>query len=80
MIAEASLDIMVQALLWVMDGFNVIELPLELIETLYTITCYGVWVVGGDVLGIIGASIAFWMVFKFAVGLVIWIYELIPFI
>lgn len=40
--------------------FEIINLPMDTIEVLTTITCYGVWVVGADILAIFTASVLFW--------------------
>ena len=58
--------------------FEIVHLPLDLISTLYTILCYGVWVVGADVLLLFTGSVMGWLVFKSSVGLIIWLYKLLP--
>lgn len=59
-------------------GFEIINLPMDTIEVLTTITCYGVWVVGADILAIFTASVLFWWSIKFTVGLLVWLWELLP--
>ena len=51
--------------------FEIVHLPIDTISTLYTILCYGVWVVGADVLLLFTGSVMGWLVFKSSVGLVI---------
>lgn len=58
--------------------FEIINLPLDLISTLYTIMCYGVWVVGADVFLMFTGSVMMWVTFKGTVGLIIWLYKLVP--
>ena len=58
--------------------FEIVNLPLDLVSTLYTILCYGVWVVGADVLLLFTGSVMGWLIFKATVGLLIWLYKLIP--
>ena len=60
------------------SAFQIINLPLDLISTLYTILCYGVWVVGTDVLLLVFTSVMGWLTFKASVGLIIWLYKLLP--
>ena len=58
--------------------FEFINLPLDVISTLYTILCYGVWVVGSDVILLFTSSVMLWVSFKATVGLAIWLYKLLP--
>lgn len=58
--------------------FEFVSLPLDIISTLYTILCYGVWVVGADVLLLFTSSVMLWVSFKATVGLAIWLYKLLP--
>lgn len=58
--------------------FEIISLPLDLISTLYNILCYGVWVVGSDIILLFTTSVIFWVTFKSSVGLAIWLYKMLP--
>ena len=58
--------------------FEIVNLPLDFISSLYTILCYGVWVVGSDVLLLFTGSVMGWLLFKSSVGLAIWLYKLLP--
>ena len=61
------------------SGFQILQLPANLIEVLANILCYGVWVVGADVLGIILTNVLFWLGFKYTLGMCIWFWRLLPF-
>lgn len=79
MILETTFDIFLALLTSVLSGFEVVGLPLELINALSTITCFGVWVVGADILSLFIASVVAWWYVKFTAGLVIFVWELLPF-
>lgn len=54
-------------------------LPFDVINGLATFTGYGAWVVGVDLLAVFGASVVFWWVFKGTVGVVVFLWRLLPF-
>lgn len=57
---------------------QVVTLPLDAMTILADIFCYGVWIVGADLMGIILATISGWLTFKLLAGLVIFIWRLLP--
>lgn len=61
------------------SGFQVLQLPANLIEVLVDILCYGVWVVGADLIAIILANVAMWLSLKYTVGICVWFWRLLPF-
>lgn len=78
MILETVLQWACNFIVGLFSVFEFINLPIDLISTLYTITSYGVWVVGADVLLLFTTSVMGWLVFKSSVGLAIWLYKLLP--
>lgn len=78
MIVESLVELFFSMLSAAFAGFEIINLPMDTIEVLTTITCYGVWVVGADILAIFTASVLFWWSIKFTVGLLVWLWELLP--
>ena len=59
---------------------DVFSLPTDLVSTLYSIICYGTWVVGSDVILLCTGCITFWIGVRVSAGLAIWCYEHLPFI
>lgn len=57
---------------------QIVTLPLDFLTVLFDILCYGVWVIGADMMAIILANITFWLGTRFAIGLVIFIWRLLP--
>lgn len=78
MIIETILQWSCNLIVGLFSVFEIINLPIDIISTLYTITSYGVWVVGADVLLLFTSTVMGWLVFKSTVGLVIWLYKLLP--
>ena len=52
MVVETVLDLFFKVLSLAFQGLEVIYLPHQLINTLATILCYGVWIVGLDIMAI----------------------------
>lgn len=78
MIVESLVGFFCSMITALFNGFEIIGLPLQFINTLATITCYGAWVVGLDIISIFVATIVGWWAIKFIVGLAVFIWELLP--
>lgn len=59
---------------------DVFAIPTDLVSVLFSILCYGTWVVGSDVLLLCTGCITFWIGIRLSVGLAVWIYEHLPFV
>lgn len=49
------------------------------LDPLLEIVCFGVWVVGVDLISLILSSAFLWLTTRLSVGLVLWIWDLLPF-
>ena len=78
MIVENVVDWFFNLMTLAFHGMEIVHLPEQIIQTLSTIMAYGVWIVGLDVLGIIVTTVVTWWTIKFTVGLVVFIWELLP--
>lgn len=78
MIGEALIDFFFDLLRFAFAGFEFVGLPTQLVSTLTTITTYGVWVVGADIMALFVSSILFWWTFKMSIGLIVWVWERLP--
>lgn len=78
MIIETILQWSCNLIVGLFSLFEVVNLPSDAISVLYSILCYGVWVVGSDLMLIFISTVMGWITFKATVGLVIWLYKLIP--
>jgi hypothetical protein len=79
MIMEFLINIVKNLVLVLLSGFEVITLPTQMISTLATITGYGAYVVGADLLLIIASVIMFWAGVKASMGIILFIWRLLPF-
>lgn len=78
MIVETILGLFFSTIRLAFTGLEMVGLPYQVINVLSTILSYGIWVVGADIMGIFISTIVAWWVIKLSVGLVIWIWELLP--
>lgn len=78
MIVEGLVELCTSVLFGLFSTLEVVKLPVELLGVLSTILQYGVWVVGADVMAIVFASVFGWWSIKMTVGLVIFIWDLLP--
>lgn len=78
MIVETVVDLFYSILQMAFGGFEMIGLPFDLINVLSSITVYGIWVVGADVMALFVGTVVFWWTVKFSAGLVVWIWERLP--
>lgn len=67
------------ALLGFKSSVDFMGLGYDVMDGLATFTGYGSWVVGADLLAVFGASVMFWWVFKGTVGVVVFLWRLLPF-
>lgn len=58
---------------------SVITLPLNLITVLNTIWGYGCFILGSDLFILCMSCFFFWFMLRFTIGLVVFIWHLIPF-
>lgn len=78
MIVESLLDLFALLFQTALSGIEILTLPLDLMNFLQDILCYGIWVVGADMMALIIASVLGWWTVKATVGLVIFIWKLLP--
>lgn len=78
MIVGTLVDLFIGILRAALSGFEIVGLPLQYINTLNTILVYGVWIVGVDIMAIFVSTVVFWWAVKLAVGLIVWLWELLP--
>lgn len=79
MIVEAMIDLFITLLTSIMNSVNIIGIPLNGIQVLSTICAYGSYVVGADLLLTFAGCVAMWMILKLQLGLLLFIWRLLPF-
>lgn len=80
MIVGTLVDLFLGIIRGALSGFEIIGLPFQYINTLNTILVYGVWIVGVDIMALFVSTIVFWWTLKLIVGLIVWLWELLPLI
>lgn len=78
MIGELLIDLCFSTFRVLFMGLEVITLPTQLIGTLATIICYGVWIVGADIMGLFVGSVVLWWTVHMSIGLAVWLWKLLP--
>lgn len=79
MIAEALIGLFVSLLRVAIAGVgSTVSIPLDVIATLANVCGYGNYIVGIDVLGVFAGLVVFWTTVKCAIGIVLFIWRLIP--
>lgn len=78
MIFEALFDVVFWIINLIFSGFEMIALPVNIASTLINFMKVGAWVLGPDLLMTCLASIVMWLLFKSSVGLIVYIYKLLP--
>lgn len=78
MIVESLVDLFFNILTTAFSGMQIIGLPMDFIYVLQNILGYGIYIVGADLMAILFAVVVSWWMIKFSVGLVLFIWELLP--
>lgn len=79
MIFEGIMGIFKDLLLGYISGIEFLQLPYDLIQFLGTVTGYGSFIVGSDILFYFYASVSFWLSIKIFVGSFVFLWRLLPF-
>lgn len=61
-----------------LNGLGVLPWPPALFGVLADITGFGVWVLGSDLILAFTAAVVFWIVLKMSLGVIIFIWRLLP--
>lgn len=79
MIQESLIQWVCDLLISACSVFEFINLPIDAINVLTTLLAYGVWVVGSDILLLFSGSVLLWFGVKSSLGLLVWLWKLLPF-
>ncbi len=78
MILETIINIFCVMLDGLLSGFELVQIPKQGIEALATVTAYGSYVVGADLLLCFASVVATWMLMKITVGVGLFLWRLLP--
>lgn len=78
MITSTLLSWFFSLLTHLLNGFDVLSLPSNFITLISNVVVYGTWVIGADLLGIIISTAVWWWTLKLVIGIVLFIWRLLP--
>lgn len=78
MIVETLLGFATTFIQGLFSGLQIISLPTDFMTVLLDIFCYGTWVIGADLMAIVLATITGFLGARFMIGLVLFIWRLLP--
>ena len=79
MIFEPLINLLTNLVVEAMQGFNLVTVPVNAIEALGTFCAYGNAIVGADLMLIFASTVLAWMTIKAGLGLILFIWRLLPF-
>lgn len=78
MIIEFFVTIVTNLLTSALSAAQVLTIPSDIAGALSTFMAYGNYVVGGDLLLLFATSVTTWMTLKLTVGVVLFVWRLLP--
>lgn len=78
MIFNIFIDILVDLIVTAIGSLNIVTIPSDVILSLAKFTRFGAYVVGSDILLIFSASVLAWMGIRFTIGLIVFVWKLLP--
>lgn len=78
MIIEGLISMFCNVIVGLFSALEVINLPFDMLSTLYSFLAYGTYICGADILLLFGASVMFWWGLNLSIGLLIWLWRLLP--
>lgn len=78
MIFEVPINLLCGLIVKALEGFNLVTLPVNAIQALGAFCAYGSHVVGADLLLIFCSCVLGWAVLKATLGLLLFIWRLLP--
>lgn len=78
MIFEFFINMFVTFLDTLISAVSIVTLPIDMISAVSTVSAYGSWVVGSDLLLIFATCVFTWTTIKIGIGLVLFVWRLLP--
>lgn len=78
MVVESLVDMFINLMLLVCDTISLVPLPVAMMDVLFDILCYGTWIIGADFMAIFLSVVVGWFVARFTIGVVVFLWELLP--
>ena len=78
MIGSALLGIVQAIISTALEGIHALSLPVNLLQAISAFTGVGVWLIGADWIAIFCQCVLFWVAVKLSIGVVLFIWRLLP--
>ena len=78
MIVKVLMNIVVNSLCAILQGLEIVSLPVNMIEALSTVLKYGTYIVGNDLLLVVFSSIMGWLTIRTVLGFALFVWRLLP--
>lgn len=78
MIVESLVDVFFYLIRNALDIGVFMDVPMDWLEPLTDILMYGIWIVGADTMACFATVIVGWWTTKFVLGVIVWVWELLP--
>lgn len=79
MIFEGLINLLCELLVNALTGFNLVTLPVNLVQALGAFCSYGSYVVGADLLLVFCSCVLGWSGLKAILGIFLFVWRLLPF-
>ncbi len=79
MIIKFFINMFVAFLDTLISAVSMVTLPIDMISAITTVSADGSWVVGSDLLLIFATCVFTWTTIKIGIGLVLFVWRLLPF-
>lgn len=78
MIVKVAIELLCGLITVTLNGFNAVNIPVNGIQVLSSFAAYGSYVVGADLLLMFCSCVLMWMSVKLTLGLVLFVWRLLP--
>ena len=75
MIVNTLMSLGISVVRFIFGLIEAVSIPSDLVSVLYSIMCYGTWVVGSDVLLLCTGSIMSWITVRLSSGIAVWAWQ-----
>lgn len=79
MIVEGLITLLCDLIVLALNGFNLVTIPVDVVEALGAFCSYGAHIVGADLLLVFCSCVLAWATIKAGLGLILFIWRLLPF-
>ena len=79
LIFQPLIDLLCNIIVTALTAVNLVTIPANGIQAIATVASYGNYIVGADLMLVFASMVLGWMTLKMTVGLILFIWRLLPF-